>query len=145
MPKIKETLKGSFTKFFGTVRKKNFRRKIVMPPIMHKIFRYPKFSETLKGCSRNFSALRDKKFSTELSDIRFLCIKFCDARIFLKHRSVPQRNFSVLCDKKFLTENVIPPPSLMHKIFRHPKFFDTLKCSPTNFIGTARQKIFNGV
>ena len=41
---------------------KNFRRKIVIPPIMHKSFRCPKFSETLKGCPRNFSALWDKKF-----------------------------------------------------------------------------------
>ena len=32
---------------------------------MHKIFRYPKFSDTMKGCPRNFAALSDKKFSTE--------------------------------------------------------------------------------
>ena len=30
---------------------------------MQKILRYPKFSETLKGCSRNFSALRDQNVS----------------------------------------------------------------------------------
>ena len=106
MPEISETLKGSFTKFFGTVRQKKFdgnlwypllcikffdtptflkywrdahgifrhcetkkfRRKNVMPPRMHKIFRYPKFSETFKGCPRNFSALWDQKFSTEQRD-----------------------------------------------------------------------------
>ena len=43
---------------------KNFRRKIVIPPIMHKIFRYPKFSETLKGCPRNFSSI--KLFETKI-------------------------------------------------------------------------------
>ena len=47
---------------------KNFRRKLVIPPIMHKIFRYPKFSEPLKGCPRHFSALWDEKFSTETCD-----------------------------------------------------------------------------
>ena len=110
-PEVSETLKDSPTKFFGTVRQKNFdrkswkspppllsinffatgrflkhstegftyqiyrhcetknfRRKNVIPPSMHKIFRYPKFSETLKVCSRNFSALWDKKFSTEKRD-----------------------------------------------------------------------------
>ena len=84
---------------------KNCRRKNVIPPIMHKIFQYPKFSETLKGYPWNFSALWDKKFSTEFSDIRFFCISFCDTRNFLKHRSVPQRNFLLLWDQKFWTKS----------------------------------------
>ena len=44
------------------------RRKNVIPPVMHKIFRYPKFSGTLKGCPRNILALWDQKFSTEDRD-----------------------------------------------------------------------------
>ena len=40
---------------------KNFRRKNVITPIRKKVFRNPKFSETLRGCSRNFSALWDHK------------------------------------------------------------------------------------
>ena len=60
--------KGSPTKFIGTVRQKNFRRKNVIPPSMHKIFWYPKFSETSKPCPRKFSALWDKNFSTEKRD-----------------------------------------------------------------------------
>ena len=142
MPEISETLKGSFTKFFGTVRQKifdgnlwypllcikffdtpnflrhwrdaheifrhcetkNFRRKIVIAPIMHKFFRYPKFSETLKGCPRNFSALWDKKFRRKI---------------------------------------VIAP--IMHKIFRYPKFSETLKGCPRNFssIKLFETKIFS--
>ena len=70
-----------------------------LPLLIHKIFRYPKFSETLKGSPRNFSALWDKKISTENSDIPFLCIQFFDTRKFLKHQSVPQGNFSVLRQK----------------------------------------------
>ena len=68
MPEISETLKVSFTKFFRHFETKNFRRKLVIPPIIHKFFRYPNFSETLKGCPRNFSALWDQKFSTEKRD-----------------------------------------------------------------------------
>ena len=45
-----------------------FRQKNVIPPSMHKSFRLPHFSETLKECPRNFSALWDKKFLTEFCD-----------------------------------------------------------------------------
>ena len=55
---------------------KNFRRKVVIPPIRHKIFRYPKFSETLQGCPRKFSALWDVKTSTEYRDMPPLIHKF---------------------------------------------------------------------
>ena len=52
----------------------------------------------------------------ELSDIPFLCIKFCDTGNFLKHRSVPQRIFSVLCDKNLSTEKRNTPPLWCLKI-----------------------------
>ena len=54
---------------------------------------------------RILSALWDKDFSKEFSDIPFLCMKFCDTPNFLKHRSVPQRNFPVQWDKKFWTKS----------------------------------------
>ena len=114
------------------------------PPLSSiKLFETRYFLRNSKIPLRNFSAPWDKKFSTEFSDTRFLCIKFCDAQNFLKHRSVPRENFSVLCDKKFSTEKRDTPPSLMHKIFRCPKFSDTSKCSPTKFFGTVRPKILN--
>ena len=143
MPEISETLKGSFTKFFGTVRQKifdgnlwypllcikffdtpnflrhwrdaheifrhcetkKFRRKIVIPPIMHKIFRYPKFSETLKGCPRNFSS-----------------IKLFETRNFLKNSRIPLRKFSAVWDIKISTENRDMPP-LIHSSFSIPENF----------------------
>ena len=156
-----------------------FRRKIVIPPIMHKFFRYSDFFEALKWCPRNFSAvwdqkisteirdtppfihknfrhqnfiensriplrsfsaLWDKNFSTEFSDIPFLCIKFCDTPIFLKHQTVPQRHFLVLCDKSSRGRNVIPPPSLMHEIWRYPKLSETLNGCPPNFSTLWHQK-----
>ena len=75
------------TKFFGTVRQKR------------EIFRYPKFSETLKGCPRNFSP-----------------IKLFETKNFLKNSRIPLRKFSALWDIKISTENRDMPP-LIHKFF----------------------------
>ena len=110
------------TKVFGTVRQKNFRRKIVIPPIMHKIFRYPKFSEALKGCPRNFSALWDQKFSTEKRDTPFSFIKLFETKNFLKNSRIPLRKFSALWDMKISTENRDMPP-LIHNFFSIPENF----------------------
>ena len=68
VPEIKETLKDPPYENFSALWDKKFSTENCDTPIMHKIFRYPKFSETLKGCPRNFSALWDKKFSTENCD-----------------------------------------------------------------------------
>ena len=69
VPEISETLKGSPTKFFGTVRQKNFRRKVLIsPPLLSKLFRYPKLLQQLRIPLRKFSALWDKKLSTENLD-----------------------------------------------------------------------------
>ena len=51
---------------------KNFRRRNAIPPIMHKTFRYPKISETMKWCPRIFSALWDQNFSTEKRDFTLI-------------------------------------------------------------------------
>ena len=95
---------------------KSFRCKNVIPPNMHKIFLYPKFSETLKGCPRNFSVLWDKK-NPQNRDAPLLCMKIFDKRYFLKHQSVLQWNISVQWDKNFDGKSWCPPPPLIHKIF----------------------------
>ena len=59
---------GFLIKFFSTVRLKNFDGKSWCALFMHKVFRYPNCSETLKSCPLNFSALSDKKFPTEKRD-----------------------------------------------------------------------------
>ena len=110
------------------------------PLFIHKNFRHQNFTENSTIPLRSFSALWDKIFSTEFSDIAFLCIKFCDTRIFLKHRTVPQWHFSVMCDKSFQGRIVIPPPSLMHKIWRYHKVSETLKGCPQNFSALWHQK-----
>ena len=87
---------------------KNFRRKNVIPPSMHKISRYPKFSETLKVCPRNFSALWDKKFSTEKRDTPCMHKIFRFPRFSETLKGCP-RNFSALWDQKFSTETCDTP------------------------------------
>ena len=59
IPEISKTLKGSPTKFFGTVRQKIFDRKSwysLFPPssVIHNFFRYKKFCETQKGSTTKF-------------------------------------------------------------------------------------------
>ena len=136
IPEISETLKGSYTKFFGTVRK------IVIPPIMHKIFQYPKFSETLKGCPRNFSALWNQKFSTEKRDTPFSSIKLFEPKNFLKNSRIPLQKFLALWDIKISTENR-DKPSLIQKFFRYQKISGKQKGSFTKlFVSVLWEKKF---
>ena len=77
------------------------------PPLIHKLFRSWKSSETqhTRVPLRNFSVLRDKDFSRENLDFPLSGINFFDTRNFRKHRRVPVRTFSALWDKNFPTEN----------------------------------------
>ena len=101
--------KVSTTKFFGTVRQKVFDGKswYSPPPLIHKLFRYRKFSET-------------------------------------QHRRLPVRNFSALWDKKISTENLDTTPPSLIQTFSAPEINATVKDSPTEIFGTVRQKIFDG-
>ena len=159
---------------------KNFRRKNVITPIMKKFFRYPKFSETLKGCPRIFSVLRDMKISTENRDMPPLIHKVFRYQKFSRKR---KRSFtkifvSVLWDKKFRQNRDAPPsyawkflikdffwnakvfsneifwygqtkkfwrknviPPIMNQFFRYPKFCETLKGCPRNFLVMRDMKI----
>ena len=130
------------------------RRKNVIPPVMHKIFRYPKFFETLEGCPRNVLALWDQKFSTENRDTPsslpppsypyfFRYQIFSDTQI----RKVPLRNFSALWDRHFLTENrdtpsSLPPPLLSISFFDTRKFLKQRRVPLRSIFGTVRQQYF---
>ena len=115
--------KGYPMKFFGTVWQKFSTEKRDTPlPLMHKILRYTKFSETPNCSPTNLFGTVGQKFSTEKRDTPSLwCIKFCDTQKFLKQRTVPQRIFLVPWDKSFRRRNVIPPSLFLWCI----KFFDT--------------------
>ena len=106
---------------------------------MHKIFRYPKFSGTLKGCPRNILPLWDQKFSTENRDTPssfpppLVSIIFFDTRFFLIHRSerFPYEIFEHWDKKNFDTKSW--DKSLKHKIFRYPKLVTHWRVPLRNF------------
>ena len=93
---------------------------------MHKVFRYPKFSQTPKFPQRIFLVLREKTFSTENCDTLILCIKFFDHPIFLKHWRLPQEVFWQCETRNFRRNFVIaPPPLLSITFFPYQKISET--------------------
>ena len=89
---------------------------------MHRFFRYPKFSETLKGCRQNFSALWDQKFWTaELEISLFYPWKLFETRIILRNSRISLWKFSAQWDILILTECDMPP--LIHSFSSIPKRF----------------------
>ena len=131
MPHPSYALKFSIKEFFWNTtvfsneiiwysQTKTFRRKNVIPPIMKKIFQYPKFSETLKGSPQIFPALWDQKFPAEKRDTPFSSTKHLETRNFLKNSRIPLRNFSALWDMKISTENR-DMPALIHNFFSIPE------------------------
>ena len=141
---LKHSTEGFPYKIFRHCETKNFRKLLTLPPLIHKIFRYPKLSKNRKVPLRIFSVLWDKKFSVENRDIPLLGIKFFDTRNFLKHTKVPLRNDSVLWDKTILTENRDTRPLSYSKHFSIPEISETQKGSWAKFFGTVRRKFFNG-
>ena len=125
---LKHSTDGSFYKAFQHCETKKFRRKsLILPPFIHQLFRYRQISETqyTRVPLRNFSALRDRKFLTEIVILpppRTYPKTFC-YRKFSKtqHKRVPLLKFSALRDKMFLTENrdtpSLPPPILSNCLF----------------------------
>ena len=87
------------------------------------------FSETMKGCTRNFLALRDKKFSTKSCDIPIMH-KVFDTRNFLKHWRDAHKIFRHCETENFQRNYVIP--SLMHKKTITPNFLK-IEGMPTIF------------
>ena len=62
IPEISETLKGSPTKIFGTVRQKIVILPPPTPPLIHKFFRYQKFCETEGTPYEVFRSCETKNF-----------------------------------------------------------------------------------
>ena len=140
IPQFLWSFEGVPTNIFLHCDTNVFRGKNVIPPIMHKFFRYPNFSETLKWCLRLFSAVWDQKCSTEKRDTPFSSIKFFESRIFSKTVVFPMKLFSTVRQHIFYRHLRYSP--LMHRVFRYPKVSETQTGSSTKFFGTMRRKCF---
>ena len=95
---------------------------------MHKIFRYPKFSGTLKGCPRNILALWDQKFWTEKRDTPLFMHKtFRNQNISQKQYDSLTRFFGIVRQnfrlKIVILPSAFPPPPLLSIIFFDTRFF----------------------
>ena len=93
--------------------------------------------------SKNFSALWNKKISTDNSEVPLISLSFFDSRFFPKHRRVALPIFLVLWDKSLEKKSWQTPSSPIKKKLRNKKFSETPKCFRTKFFGTVEQKNIN--
>ena len=121
---------GVVYKIFRQAETKNFRQKNVIPLIMNEVFRYPKSSETLKGCPGYVFGNVRPYFFDERWWYPYHAKIFRYPKLSELLKGYPQ-NISALWDLKFLTENVIPP--IIHKFFRYHNFCKTMQGSSWNF------------
>ena len=120
-----ERLKGSFTKFYGTVRQKVFDGKCWYPPLLSLTFLDNlNFWNTERLPHEVFWHCETKIFRRKTvmlpPSTPLLSIKFFDTRNFPKHRKVVLRNVLILWDRTISTENSDTRPRLLS-----PAFFDT--------------------
>ena len=114
--KFSETQKISFPQFFGSVRQKKVRLKIVISPhLIHKIFFDTKTFWKTDGLPYEvfpFGPVRQKIFDGKWwYPPQLLFIKISDTGIFAKNRRALFRSFSALWDKKISTESRDIPSS----------------------------------
>ena len=111
-------MKGSPTKFFGTVRKSIFD-KLVIHHLMQ--FFNPEFFWDKRVLLGIFSVLWDKKFSREIRDIPPPIHKKFRQKKFLKNKWFPYETFR-WCEKIKFRQNCDTPS---HANFLIQKFFET--------------------
>ena len=106
---------------------------------MHKFPRYHKFSETLQGCSRNFSAVSDQNFSTENYDTPFFHPKKTgwNKKFSQKSMNRSPKN-SAQWEKNFSTEKCDTRCYAWN--FSISQIFWNIEGMPTIFFRTVRQK-----
>ena len=141
----------------------------MIPPTMHKISGYPKFSETLEGCQRNFSALWDQKFSPEKRDTLYYTWYILIPQFLWNIERLPTENLGTVRPKVFakktwyllLCITIFDTPSFLkhwrdaHEIFWHGETENLRRKNVihislheffrySNFFETMRPKIFAG-
>ena len=110
------------TKFFGTVRQKNFDGKLWYPLLCIKFFDTPNFLKHWMDAHEIFRHCETKNFRQKNVIPPFLFIKLFETKNFLKNNRIPLRKFSALWDMKISTENRDMPP-FIHKFFSIPENF----------------------
>ena len=144
IPEISETLKGSFTKFFGTVRQKIFDGKLWYPLLCKKFFDAPNFLKHWRDAHESFRHCETKNFRRKIVIHPPLIHKFFPYQKFSETQNGSLAKFFRSCEiKKISTKPWSFPPPLLEN-FWYQNSFETQKCS-TYFIGTVRQKFFNGI
>ena len=126
IPEISETLKGSFTKFFGTVRQKIFEGKLWYPLLCIKFFDTRNFLIHRSVPQQNFSALWDIKISIENRDMPPLIHNFFSIpEIFWKTEGFLYKafRFSPVRQKLLDGKSWYPHPLLSIKFFSLPEIF----------------------
>ena len=119
-----KTGKGSFTIFFWYCETKQYRRKIVITPLLSLTFLDTRIVfKHRRVLLRNLLVLWDKKFLTGSRDNAspILSIRFYHTRSFLKSRRDTSRNFSVMWEKIYSTENL--DTLLLPLTFLDPRYF----------------------
>ena len=138
-PKDSETKRDSLPSFVGSIREKNSTEKSDITLLGMKFFDSRTFLIYRSVPQRNFSALWDKKFSTESRDIPFFCIGFFDTWHLKLSRTLDgsSRSFSLLWDKK------IEGKMWNSKKFPRSQTLWILEVVPRNSLRTVRQKTSN--
>ena len=120
VPEISETIKGSPTKFFGTVRRKIFPGKPWYSP-----FSYPNFFDTRNYCNNkglpygNFRHCEIKNFRRKVLMVppAPLIQTFSTSEIFATIKDSPTEIFGTVRQKNFHGKSCYSPPPLLSKIF----------------------------
>ena len=117
-----ETLKGFFTKFFGTLRPKIFAGKRDTAYYAQN-FSIPQFFWNIEGMPmKDLRTVRPKFFRRKIVISPFSSIKLFEIKKFLKNSRVKLWKFSALWDTQILIENRDMPP-LIHNFFSKLAFF----------------------
>ena len=138
--------KGSSTKIFVSVLwDKNFwqNRDAWKFSIKEFFWNIKVFSK----CSpmKYFGTVRQKLFNGNSWYPLPLIHKIFSFQKFSKTQNGSLAKFFRSCEKKRLFDKTVKPPPPLLERFRYQNSFEAQKGSSTNFIGTVRQKFFNGV
>ena len=114
-PENSETLLGSFTKFFGTVKQTFFDGNLWYHLLCINIFDIPIFWKHWTDAHEIFfSTVRPKKFDGKRDTPLFIHKTFRNQNFF-KNSWSPLRSFSALWDKNFSSKN---RDTLLHKVWK---------------------------